>query len=266
MMHGGSRQSRGVSLLRSQTEPTTESGQGSDSDSKEASIGRKLSKQEELIASLGLGDVETEEEKAARIAKREAIVKAQESEKQSKTVLALVSVTVAFMQYTWQLTHPVTAIQLLSEMQQQSPPLSVIGKNGKPSVVDFWAPWCDNCKAAAPTLRQVEEEYSNKINFILINADEDTAWPYIEAFGVDAIPHMALVSSEGDVETALIGPVPASVLRGDFDALLENASKASSSPPDNKEASKQPLPYVMYDAFRTHPERGRVSFASESER
>ena len=51
----------------------------------------------------------------------------------------------------------------------------------------------------------------------MINGDEAQAWPYIEAFRVDAIPHLALVSKEGDVETALIGPIPKSVLEADLE-------------------------------------------------
>ena len=69
----------------------------------------------------------------------------------------------------------------------------------------------------APTLVQVEEEYKDKVNFVMVNGDARDAWPLIEAFGVDAIPHMALVSSEGDVETALIGPIPKRILEADLD-------------------------------------------------
>ena len=77
--------------------------------------------------------------------------------------------------------------------------------------------WCENCKLMAPTLLQIEEEYKDKVNFVMVNGDKRDAWPLIEAFGVDAIPHLALVSSEGDVETALIGPIPKRVLRADLD-------------------------------------------------
>jgi thioredoxin-like negative regulator of GroEL len=69
----------------------------------------------------------------------------------------------------------------------------------------------------APTLLQVEEDYKERVNFVMVNGDKRDAWPLIEAFGVDAIPHMALVSADGDVETALIGPIPKSVLSADLD-------------------------------------------------
>jgi thiol-disulfide isomerase/thioredoxin len=164
-------------------------------------------------------------------------------------LVAILSVVLALSNFGWQLLHPVQPIQLLYEMQLRSVPMSVIGKNGKPTVVDFWAPWCQDCKLSAPALYALEQEYGNVINFISINGDQDEAWPYVEAFGVDAIPHMALIRPDGTVETALIGKVPKSIIQADFDALVK----------------KQPtLPYTMLDTFAGKPpEQRRVHFEDE---
>lgn len=54
--------------------------------------------------------------------------------------VAIVSVAVAFLNYFWQFTHPINPVQLLVGMEENSAPVSVIGENGKPTVVDFWAP------------------------------------------------------------------------------------------------------------------------------
>lgn len=159
-------------------------------------------------------------------------------------MVAIASIGVALLNYFWQFTHPISPVQLLVGMQDASAPLSVIGQNGKPTVVDFWAPvrftlystilllfdnefsspctlptkqWCENCKLMAPTLLQVEEDYKDRVNFVMVNGDKRESWPLIEAFGVDAIPHMAIVSADGDVETALIGPIPKRVLAADLD-------------------------------------------------
>ena len=165
-------------------------------------------------------------------------------------VTAVAAVIVAVLNYAYQYAHPITPIQLLAEMQQSSAPMSLIGTNGKPTVVDFWAPWCENCKLAAPTLKTVEEAYRDKVNFIMVNGDQPQAWPYIEAFRVDAIPHLALVNADGDVETALIGPIPKSVLEADLDVLIQNAAS-----PEVK-----PLPFRMLDVFANQPEKRRVHF------
>merc|ERR1739844_9234 len=127
--------------------------------------------------------------------------------------------------YVYQYTHPITSLTLLTDMQRKSDDLALIGKNGKPTVVDFWAPWCENCKSSAPTLYNIEEKYKGKVNFILVNGDLNENWPIIERFGVDAIPHLAMIDSDGVVETALIGPIPRSVLSADLDVMIENSSR-----------------------------------------
>ncbi len=55
--------------------------------------------------------------------------------------VAILSIALAVGNYAYQWTHPVTPIQLLVNMERSSTPLSDIGKNSKPTVIDFWAPW-----------------------------------------------------------------------------------------------------------------------------
>lgn len=172
-------------------------------------------------------------------------------------VIAVSSFAFAIINYCWTFTHPVTALEILVAMEKQSAPLTSIGNNGKPTVIDFWAPWCSNCKVAAPTLQSVEKQYGDKVNFIMVNGDDGRNWPLIQLFGVDAIPHLALLSDEGDVETALIGPMSRNVLRADLDALLtkrEGCDEVTPAPVCHEE-----LPYKMYDAFGSRESR-RINF------
>lgn len=55
--------------------------------------------------------------------------------------VAILSVALAVGNYAYQWTHPATPIQLLANMERTSAPLSDVGKNSKPTVIDFWAPW-----------------------------------------------------------------------------------------------------------------------------
>jgi thiol-disulfide isomerase/thioredoxin len=114
-------------------------------------------------------------------------------------------------------------------MEQHSASLQDIGSNGKPTLIDFWAPWCANCRVFAPTLRAIENEYQDRVNFIVVNGDDSANYNLIQLFGVDAIPHIALLDSEGDVETALIGPISRRVLRADIDALLSQQQERGMS-------------------------------------
>lgn len=70
-------------------------------------------------------------------------------------------------------------------------------------------------------MAQIHSEYGNKVNFIMVNADEPGSWNIIEEFGVDAIPHMAFIDEKGSVETALIGVVSGKAIRMDLDGLIK---------------------------------------------
>ncbi len=170
-------------------------------------------------------------------------------------IIAVSSFAFAIINYCWQLTHPVTALSILVSLENNSAPLTSIGNNGKPTAIDFWAPWCSNCKVAAPTLQAVEQQYGDRVNFIMVNGDDGKNWPLIQLFGVDAIPHLALLSVEGDVETALIGPMSRNVLRADIDALLTKRENCGEAAP----VCHEELPYKMYDAFSNRESR-RINF------
>ena len=111
---------------------------------------------------------------------------------------------------------------------------------------------CENCRYMAPTLFQLEESYKDKVNFVMVNGDDPNNWPLIEALGVDAIPHLALVESDGTVDTALIGTVPKEWISRDIDVLLSNANGPSG------ETTKQSLPYQMLDVFANRPEARKI--------
>jgi len=180
-------------------------------------------------------------------------------QRRTKNILvALVSILLALGNYSYQWTHPKTPIQLLVRMERASSPVSIIGTNNKPTVVDFWAPWCEQCRYMAPTLYQIEESYKDQVNFVSINGDDPQAWSMIEAFGVDAIPHLALVEWDGTVDTALIGPIQKHVLSEDLETLIANSVVSSSTTPTGHTAIKQPLPHQMLDVFANKPPEQRI--------
>ena len=42
---------------------------------------------------------------------------------------------------------------------------SVIG-NGKPTVIEFWATWCSNCRELEPTITAAQRRYANRVRFV----------------------------------------------------------------------------------------------------
>ena len=85
-----------------------------------------------------------------------------------------------------------------------------------PVLVDFWATWCAPCKAIAPLVDTVADEYAGKVKVGKVNVDENKATP--GKFGVRGIPTLILFKG-GAVVDQIVGAVPKSQL----DALLAKA-------------------------------------------
>ena len=58
----------------------------------------------------------------------------------------------------------------------------------KPCIVDFYASWCEPCKALAPILEELANEYAGKIYVYKVDTEQERGLS--AAFGIQAIPTM----------------------------------------------------------------------------
>ncbi|MFW9600812.1 MAG: thioredoxin [Prevotella sp.] len=69
-------------------------------------------------------------------------------------------------------------------------------KGDKPAIIDFYATWCGPCKATAPILDSLAEEYKDKI--IVYKVDVDKEQELASMFGIRSIPSLLFIPMQGD--------------------------------------------------------------------
>ncbi|HYV37052.1 MAG TPA: thioredoxin [Gemmataceae bacterium] len=57
-----------------------------------------------------------------------------------------------------------------------------------PVVVDFWAPWCGPCRALAPTIDRVAEQFAGKVKVGKLNVDD--AQEIAVKYNINTIPRI----------------------------------------------------------------------------
>ena len=71
-----------------------------------------------------------------------------------------------------------------------------------PVLVDFWAAWCVPCRALAPILEKMADEFQGKLKVVKFNVEENKDVP--AKFGVRGLPTLLLFKS-GQVKETLVG-------------------------------------------------------------
>ena len=82
---------------------------------------------------------------------------------------------------------------------------SEVLRSGTPVLVDFWAPWCGPCRAVAPTVDALAQEYAGRLKVVKLNTDE--AVEVAMKYGVISIPTL-MVFKGGDVVERVLGNRP----------------------------------------------------------
>jgi thioredoxin 1 len=103
-------------------------------------------------------------------------------------------------------TH-VTTDQFDTEVLQSSVPV----------LVDFWAVWCGPCRAIAPHVDAIAQEYAGRAKVVKVNVDEE---PEIALrYGIQSIPTL-LFFKDGKVQDMIVGVVPKQTIVQKLEALL----------------------------------------------
>ncbi len=90
-------------------------------------------------------------------------------------------------------------------------------ESGTPVVVDFWATWCAPCRALAPTIDKLAEQYEGRAK--VVKLDVDKAPDIASEYGVRSIPTV-IVFDKGKEAARWVGVQPLPTFSAALDKVL----------------------------------------------
>jgi len=90
-------------------------------------------------------------------------------------------------------------------------------KSNKVVLVDFWAPWCQPCLMLAPIIKELAEEYSDKIKIGKLNVDQNQYTA--QRYRVMSIPTV-IIFNKGREEFGFVGVQPKEAIKQIIDKVL----------------------------------------------
>lgn len=91
-------------------------------------------------------------------------------------------------------------------------------KNGNlPLVIDFWATWCGPCRAIAPIVEELANEYEGKV--VVAKCDVEECDDIAAEFSIRNIPTLIFIK-DGAVKDKLVGAVSKAKVEEKIQSLL----------------------------------------------
>ena len=93
-------------------------------------------------------------------------------------------------------------------------------KSGKVTVVDFWAQWCGPCRAIAPIIEELSNEYDD--NVLIGKVDVDSNQQLAMEYSIRSIPTI-LIMKNGEVLEKHVGAITKPALQ----SMIDHQKKAT---------------------------------------
>jgi thioredoxin 1 len=96
-------------------------------------------------------------------------------------------------------------------------------KGQLPAIIDFYADWCGPCKAVAPVLEELSNEYAGKVDIYKLDTDKEAELSGL--FGIQSIPTFLFIPVGGSPMMQR-GALPKNVFKQVIEEkLLQNVNK-----------------------------------------
>ena len=141
-----------------------------------------------------------------------------------------------------------TANAMLDQLAKNSLLPEQALSNGRPTVLEFYADWCEACKEMAPDMIDAKKQNSNKVDVVLLNVDNSIWSDLIDKYNVNGIPQLNFFDAKGEFKGFSLGVRKNSELNEIFLALINNSklpsfTKLSNSSNLNSESYSNKVDY-----------------------
>ena len=110
----------------------------------------------------------------------------------------------------------------LDQLARNSPLPEEALSNGRPTIIEFYADWCQACKEMAPSMITVKKRNENKLDVVLLDVDNPQWIDLIEKYDVKGIPQLDFFDKNGEFRGFSLGIKNEIELNDIFNALIND--------------------------------------------
>ena len=126
-----------------------------------------------------------------------------ELSKAQKIILLAASLILALLLFF--VRNGFSSDQSLDQLARNSLRPEVAFNNGKPTILEFYADWCEVCQEMTPSMYNIKTDFQDEINLVLLNVDNDEWIDLIDKYDVNGIPQLNLFDVDGEMIGKSIG-------------------------------------------------------------
>lgn len=117
-------------------------------------------------------------------------------------------------------SSPLSGLITLRSLAKGATPYEEAVKNGKPTLLEFYADWCTTCQGMAGTIEELEAQYGDRVNLVMLDIDDPQWDDLAQQYRVTGIPQYNFLDADEHKVDSFIGKVPQRILAQTFEELV----------------------------------------------